>query len=347
MAPPVQPVLPRLEATVAPPTRQPPPLADEILEEIFLRIASPADLARASAACVSFRRLIADPSFLRRWQHCDVCDGRVLLQCIPDDEKDGVYFPDLAVCDPLSRRYLLLPPIPDDLVASAQVQEHKIRFFDAFLVPSGHEEEASFKVIGRTHCTEKLVVFIFSSGSSRWSVGTSTSWVDLSLNTPPGIILGWPHYEYGCFYWKVNWRNRLLKLDINRMEFSTVDLPPDHDERDVVIVEAGEGRLAMLSLIRNGTAVDYYTIMQNEGERVNEWLVENVIPLPCRCNFVGASEGYIFLLGVQKTQDTVDAVCFSLEIKTLKIERLSSIKYLYVHVHSYFGFPPFMSPRRI
>ncbi|KAG0535507.1 hypothetical protein BDA96_04G372100 [Sorghum bicolor] len=38
----------------------------ELLEEMFLRVASPApaDLAHASAACVSFRRLIADHSFL-------------------------------------------------------------------------------------------------------------------------------------------------------------------------------------------------------------------------------------------------------------------------------------------
>jgi hypothetical protein len=48
--------------------RRPPALISELLEEIFLRVASPADLARASAACVSFRRLISNPSFLRRYR---------------------------------------------------------------------------------------------------------------------------------------------------------------------------------------------------------------------------------------------------------------------------------------
>ncbi|KAL6657871.1 hypothetical protein ACP70R_005651 [Stipagrostis hirtigluma subsp. patula] len=66
MASPDRPILPRLEAKESP--RQPPALTDDLLEGIFLRVASPADLARASTACVSFRRLIADPTFLRRYR---------------------------------------------------------------------------------------------------------------------------------------------------------------------------------------------------------------------------------------------------------------------------------------
>uniref|UniRef100_A0A804PGK8 F-box domain-containing protein n=1 Tax=Zea mays TaxID=4577 RepID=A0A804PGK8_MAIZE len=41
-------------------------LTNDLVVEIFLRIGSPADLVRASAACVAFCRLIANPSFLRR-----------------------------------------------------------------------------------------------------------------------------------------------------------------------------------------------------------------------------------------------------------------------------------------
>lgn len=39
-------------------------IPEQLLEEIFLRIATPADLARAKAACVAFRRFIADRAFL-------------------------------------------------------------------------------------------------------------------------------------------------------------------------------------------------------------------------------------------------------------------------------------------
>ncbi|TVU38463.1 hypothetical protein EJB05_11834, partial [Eragrostis curvula] len=43
-------------------------LTDELLEEIFLRLPTAADLARASTACTTFRRVIADHSFLRRFR---------------------------------------------------------------------------------------------------------------------------------------------------------------------------------------------------------------------------------------------------------------------------------------
>uniref|UniRef100_A0A453DF19 F-box domain-containing protein n=1 Tax=Aegilops tauschii subsp. strangulata TaxID=200361 RepID=A0A453DF19_AEGTS len=41
---------------------------DELLVDIFLRLPTREDLIRASAACVSFRRLVADRSFLRRFR---------------------------------------------------------------------------------------------------------------------------------------------------------------------------------------------------------------------------------------------------------------------------------------
>lgn len=393
LSPPRRRILPRLEAPPPPPV-----LSEDLLEDILLRVASPADLARATAVCRSFRRLITNPSFLRRhrslypplllgifcdgiqpaaaphpnapaarslanhagfsfdylpgesWQLCDVRDGRVLLERLLEHDEDSVVFsPELAVCDPVHRCFRLLPPIPQDLIAHVQVQGNKARYFEAFLVPSGHQEETSFKVIGRTHCEEKLAVFIFSSDSNLWRVGTSTSWADLGLTTPPDdFVLGWSQYEHGCFYCKIIWRDKLLKLDMNSMEFSTVDLPPgDNDEREVVIVEEGEeGRLGLFVLPRDGASVYYFTGMESKGEEENEWLVENTILLPRNCNIVGAFEGYIFLQGVQEDQGRVAAVCFSLEIKTLKIERINSIDILFVHNHPYFGYPPFMSPRR-
>ncbi|CAM0907161.1 unnamed protein product [Alopecurus aequalis] len=45
-----------------------PDLPDEILEEIFLRLPTAADLARASVACPSFRSVISDHLFLRRFR---------------------------------------------------------------------------------------------------------------------------------------------------------------------------------------------------------------------------------------------------------------------------------------
>ncbi|XP_044417295.1 uncharacterized protein [Triticum aestivum] len=142
---------------------------DELLEEIFLRLPTPAALARASTASPRFRRIITDRSFLRRfrklhpppllgfaderagfhpaeaphpsaplaraladaadftysfvpkpsndhsWRPCNVRDGRVLLE----SSRYGT-FRELAVCDPLSRRYVLLPPIPEHMSVQEQ-----------------------------------------------------------------------------------------------------------------------------------------------------------------------------------------------------------------------------------
>jgi hypothetical protein len=40
----------------------------DLLEEIFLRLDDAGDLARVSAACASFRRVVADGRFLRRFR---------------------------------------------------------------------------------------------------------------------------------------------------------------------------------------------------------------------------------------------------------------------------------------
>ncbi|EMS63792.1 hypothetical protein TRIUR3_26798 [Triticum urartu] len=170
---------------MAPPQPAPPPgtpifrTPDELLHDIFLRLPTAADLARASAACPSFRRLITDHAFLRRyralhppplicalhppfddsafipaqpphpsavaarafagfdfscssflpstasltWSAIDFLDGRALLAGAPVPRKRGSshlrnlqyrYFSarELAVCDPVHRRYILLPPSP-------------------------------------------------------------------------------------------------------------------------------------------------------------------------------------------------------------------------------------------
>ncbi|TVU25078.1 hypothetical protein EJB05_27557, partial [Eragrostis curvula] len=45
-----------------------PPLPDEVLDEIFLRLGAAEDLARASAACTTFRRVACADRFLRRYR---------------------------------------------------------------------------------------------------------------------------------------------------------------------------------------------------------------------------------------------------------------------------------------
>ncbi|GJN32687.1 hypothetical protein PR202_gb21209 [Eleusine coracana subsp. coracana] len=379
---------PVLEATLLP------RLPDEILELIFLRVTSYAELARISTASTSFRRLILAPSFLRRhrarhpplllgticchfhpaeqphpgariggslvhlaafsfnnyiprgrwsrWDCRDIRDGRFLLMCDSRDWRRFV-FPDLAVYDPLSKRYRLLPLVPDSLIASAQLQMNKIQHLEVLLVSSsGHteEEEKSFQVIARTHGTERTVIFVFSSNTGHWIFGASIAWDDLraaGLNlapaTPTGSLsLNYAQYDdHSSIYWKLDGSDNVLKFDVNEMEFSTMNLPPDHTRQSVAIFKAGEGRLAMFSHTPYTAYVNHYTIMQNGGGSATaEWQLENVIPLPCNCTFIGALQGYVFLLGYchSKEETLVGMALYSLEVKTLKLERVHGMQNL-------------------
>ncbi|CAN6330840.1 unnamed protein product [Urochloa humidicola] len=392
----------------APEARAPPSLPSHLIEEILVRVATPRDLVRASAACASFRRLVADASFLRRyrslhppplllgilgprgflpaeaphpnalvasalardadfstahlpprgrsgWLPCDARDGRVLL--ISSDPAAGSVLPELAACDPLTRGYTLLPPIPDSVVASVlgPVRCKHVENFEAFLVPSGDYEEAHFRVIAWTHCTAMAVVFVYSSLSGTWISGTSANWDAPGLNP----WNSWPSYAYGCFYWNWPSNNNLLKLDANTMEFSAVGLPPNHGNRQIVVAEAGEGRIGILNRFLNREIPESlcYSIMQIEGEDANEHLMETTIPLPSdydRCLIVGAAEGYIFLEGSRNIDQrgtgcpcAQSSAFFSLEIKTFKIERICSAPGGCVAILPYFGLPPFLSSRRI
>ena len=48
----------------------------------------------------------------------DYRDGRFFLDHVASGAERGTAFTELAVCDPLSRRYVLLPPIPEDLAGT-------------------------------------------------------------------------------------------------------------------------------------------------------------------------------------------------------------------------------------
>ncbi|WVZ91254.1 hypothetical protein U9M48_037450 [Paspalum notatum var. saurae] len=373
-----------------------PALTNDLLEEIFLRIGSPGDLVRASAASVNFRRLITDPSFLRRYRSLhppllfglidadgggfqpaeaphpsaalgravagaadfsfedylprgiggyhyllDVQGGRVLLTYHAEEEEKKKLLPHLAVCDPLARRCLLLPPIHEDRFASVDVQN---RCIDAFLVPSGDEEDdTSFRVITRMICPEMVVAFIFSSATGHWSAGPSVSWDALTER----LWLRPPSYLYSCFYWKVYGKNKWLKFDMSSMEFSADEMIEDgHDGGETIIAEAGEGRVGMFRLNIDDASLCYTIIRQIAGTRFDQLKMDNMIPLLVGYwyhSVHGPYEGHIFIRGF-RLPTLAENACFTLEIKTLKIERVCQMRL--GNVKPYFGFPPFMSPIR-
>ncbi|KAK3139570.1 hypothetical protein QOZ80_5AG0385350 [Eleusine coracana subsp. coracana] len=400
----MEPILPATEA------RAPPALANHLLEEILVRIHDPTDLARTTAMCKTFRRLVTDPNFLRRyrsihppillgfidrssvrgflpvdaphpnapaahgfagaaeftydyiprsrrwgWAPYDARDGRVLLMIC--EYNAGLVSPEFAVCGPLTRGYTLLPPIPDDVLASVGAQvpdgEH-VGIFNAFfdhLGGNGGDEDAQFRVMCCMPCVSLAAVFVYSSVFDSWTHGTSIVYAALGLNVQleNHLMLCRRHsWAYGCVYWDVGISNKMIKLDINSMAATTFSLPADHENRETNVVDAGEGKIGMLSLSASfyDTLPLRYSIQQNESENASEHLVETTISLPCECDycFAGSENGYVFLKGLQGGP-FVTSAAFSVEIKTLKVERVCVLSSKIGYVVPYFGFPPFMSPR--
>ncbi|EES17382.1 hypothetical protein BDA96_08G184600 [Sorghum bicolor] len=397
------PVLPCIEAKE--PERPPPALVSDVLEEIFLRVASPADLARASAACVSFHGVISNPSFLRRyrsvhppllvgfinrdgfhpveathpsaaiargvartvdisflphgpqgWCANDVRDGRVLVACWY--RRRLREYCDLAVYDPLFRQFLLLPPMTDDLLASVGIDNETKNNYtgEASFIPcGGTEEDTSFSVICWMFSKTRLAVFIFSTktSSAHWDAVKSISWADLGLPQEIKQCLNGPAGQcvYGCFYWKLYCRRELLKFDMDTFEFSKYELPPGHNHRSIVIVESGEGKVAMFSKLVGEGSVDYYTFMQNgaDDQKSYKWHLKSTIPLSVHGpNFSirGQAGGYVFLESIIEEQDKTYLEYFSLDIKSCNIERACRTSGRIISC-PYFGYPPSMSPRRI
>ncbi|CAN6205427.1 unnamed protein product [Urochloa humidicola] len=386
-------------------------LADELLEEIFLRVPEAADLARASATCPNFRRVIADHSFLRRfralhpppllgilsegfipaqpphssaaaarafadaadfacsflpsrnrWHRCDFRDGRALLIAVPEssnsstpgDSDQRSLVRELAVCDPVHRRYLLLPAIPDDLAALA-LHPDTVKF-EPFLAPANEDERGTlFRVICMVKCQSNLVIFIYSSSSGQWHAATSDCPIALIAengNHSPcfNSELSGRYYAHGCFCWASRYMDKLLVLDTHSMEFSDVNSPhsPLTDQSSIInraIIEAGEGRLGMLTLCSH---LEYglhfwYTVLQSDGQSGNKWHSKAIIQLPfVFCNIMGVAGGFLLLQGISQglpSTETLKLDCFSLNLKTFELEWFYGTKYVILGAQLYAGLP--------
>ncbi|KQJ87551.1 hypothetical protein BRADI_4g11864v3 [Brachypodium distachyon] len=295
------------------------------------------------------------------WFACDVRDGRVLLvssRCFGRSILHTVF----AVCDPLSRRYLVLPPLPVDLVQGG-VQRKNVRNFQHRLASGEDEEETSFRVIFWVNCRSKIVTFVFSSTTGEWCIAASPSWSSLGIDDPSWrkII---PRFKYSssCFYWIARWNDKVLVMDTRTMEFSAasirssdhmqlMNLPPQSKCTSSVVLPT-EGALGMFTVVSdccpNGSCYLYHTTQENNNGSCQ---LKVVIPLPrgrgCHYYTVGATEGFVLLKGIpdQDRFDTsapLEELCL-LEVKTSQLKKVYGPAPISRFVHSYFGLPPLLS----
>jgi hypothetical protein len=394
------------------------PLPDELLEEIFLRLPTAADLARASTSCASFRHVVAPLSFLRRfrslhrppvlgflraefypaqpphpsapaahalaqaadfgfgflpnsagWSPRDVRDGRVLFSAVSLSEGRGDFidatsntFVDLVVCDPLSRLYIRIPPVPEDLAAS--VQHSGMLDFEPFFAPASgddlQEDQTSFGLICKVLCENKVAVFLFSSRTGEWGslphhgLGRLSNEVVDALYARCGLHRR--HYAHGCFCWVLEWMDKLLMLDTRQMEFSIIDLPPNSHGGRLAIVEAGEDTIGLLNI--GMRTLDFYSkVWRNRSGGAKDWqhtTMDHPLPNYHWC-IIGADEEYLLLRGISldwpwfgsSSQQRPDIEYFAFELKTRLLERMYVSKHKMMHAHLYRGFPPLLSPPSI
>ncbi|VAI94266.1 unnamed protein product [Triticum turgidum subsp. durum] len=410
-APPCSPdASPAMEAQAA--------LPDHLTEDILLRLTTAADLARASMAGPSLRRVVADHSFLRRfrtlhpppllgvlsdpflpaqpphpsaaaartlagtdfscsflpsrdqpWILHDFRDGRALL-CIAPITDDHCLVRDVAVCDPLHRRYLLLPPVPQDL-------SDLLFHLDPFLAPAGGDEGADdtaagapsrFKVMCLAQYQTRLVLYVHSSSgphAGQWRAVAFDGWTALlagvSVHVLSAVTVGKRYYAHGCFCWAVCAMDKLLMLDTATTEFSTVDLPYGLMNHKVAFVEASQGRLGMIALSQvpphRVPRLRYSILVSTGDDNPGQWQKKKVVKLSHdHCyQIIGVAGGYLLLYVVTDDPEPFhpDKVpdpgcCFSLNLRTMDLERFSqNSDIMPLQDQLYSGFPPYLSPPTI
>ncbi|VAI80952.1 unnamed protein product [Triticum turgidum subsp. durum] len=318
---------------------------------------APAARALSRAADFSFSFL---PSHCR-WVPMDVRDGRVLLGRDHGQDARPPICRELAVCDPLHRRYVLLPPVPDALVASTERPPPVRRrpFDEPLLLPVGeHDEATAFTVISMVHCETKLAPFVFSSSTGQWRAAAPMLWSAMPVSPMDHTYLR-RHHAYGCFYWESTLikRRELLVLNIQRMEFSIAELPSSGwGTLGVAIVEAGEGRLGLFG-IRDGTAGGKpdlcYTVRRNKGKNSGRWQMVKTFSLGSEgLNYIkAATERYVLLICsealrfVGLSMEMPDLEYISVDVKKLQLERVcvkpfgNSLSRTRIYAH----FPPSLS----
>uniref|UniRef100_A0ACD5ZTE7 Uncharacterized protein n=2 Tax=Avena sativa TaxID=4498 RepID=A0ACD5ZTE7_AVESA len=193
-------------------------------------------------------------------------------------------------------------------------------------------------------CKTEPVALIFSSSTGQWRGAASKSWGDLEQSFQPGRFgqlrdFAYAHqYAYGCIYWQMDFRGNLLVLHTRTMEFSIAEPPPGAREwRQIAVVESGEDMPGMFALADASSDL-YYTIRHN-----NLWQPGKTIALGPGLQFItGATERYLLLArnGQSLPLDKPDYKPFTLDIRTLQLERMCELKEWDIHELIYTNFPP-------
>uniref|UniRef100_A0A0E0HC77 F-box domain-containing protein n=1 Tax=Oryza nivara TaxID=4536 RepID=A0A0E0HC77_ORYNI len=302
-----------------------------------------AAVARASDFAFSFL-----PDHAAGWRLRDVRHGLALLSSSSSSSYlsplgDRGFFPDVVVCDPMRRRHVRVPPIPDDLTAG--VRRIAVEHFDYLLAPAGRDG-SSFRVVCRPKLPKQcdVTVFVFSSGAAFWRAAV----LDACAATEKLFL---PQSVHGYVYWRTHSSGTLLMLDTRDMDFFFVNIQTNK----CVIGEAEEvGRLAVFNTIVD-VGVHKVEILSKaiRGGADEPWRHDRTIPLlpGYKWRTARMAEGYLLLHGIVGNNSWstpgIQLQHFTLDLKTLKLESLCDSISRGRHHHPQFdlyrSFPPPLS----
>nr|WGU26814.1 hypothetical protein Tm_TraesCS2A03G1276000 [Triticum monococcum] len=215
---------------------------------------------------------------------------------------------------------------------AASVADHLMiygqSFAETFLVPPGVDEEeaatateeTSFRVIWVVLLQAKQMALVFSSRTGQWRALTRSESLPLPDFTWMACFRS-RHYAHGCFYWISG--EKLLVLDIQRMEFSMADHPPcaRAPSDDVAIAEAGQGTIRMFVPTPN-TARRSFTVWRNNGGISTQWqwqMENETILLPSGSLLTGAVGRHLLLYHVGSS--SIRRGCYTRGVDTFQFER--------------------------
>ncbi|XP_037488673.1 uncharacterized protein LOC119367181 isoform X1 [Triticum dicoccoides] len=346
-------------------------LGDDILQEVFILLPTPADLLRAALACQPFLRVARSEAFLRRFRHRHPSTCPVILGCLlyrpgkrrgasapyllPADllrathrtikggdfalsflprrgRPDGPGTPwrlldcrngslllrngasgDLAVADPLTRRWVSLPALPGGR-----------RVGYALVADDGDSSALKAVCISRRAGTTELRAFLLSSAELRWDdVG--------GLAQQPNLAGSRAMQAKRSLYWKLMGGRHMLALNTATMELTVLALPPFLREQSFDVIEKGEdgtGKLCVLTM--RGLCIEVWN-GEDDGAGGLTWtLLEKSV------RFYGAMEPMILSDPLDQTpQGEVIGVAagvvflrsgsclLSIHLETMKMTRLS------------------------
>ncbi|KQJ94062.1 hypothetical protein BRADI_3g08270v3 [Brachypodium distachyon] len=308
-------------------------LDDRHLAQIFLRLRSPATLARAAFACRRWRRVAFSPAFLRQYRRLHppqvvgffICNGGYRLRRVGGER------PVLEISDPTFLPFLV------DGVPRYEL-DHESAYIGAALITVDDDgagssaTTVSFEVLLVSYFMYGPRLCVFSSRTGQWSVLPEARFMNKFVMPMLGGV-GDPAHANGRVYWVMDDDSEayLMVLDTRIKEFSTVRLLASMCKQydgNMRVMRTEDGELFIVAMLIGGLALHLWHLDRSRSTK-GRWVRERVVELAYfhgvmelfagghggRIRIMDAGEGIVFL-------KNYSSWVFAVSIESRKVLRL-------------------------